>query len=375
MSVLCETALALGLTFMGICAEDATEDIYMPKEDPTIWAHMEAQTLEPPAPKPEQAPRFPPVIITQVIEKEIIKEVAVPPKQTAAQSRPVKQEKADKKASDPVRAWLESGGGTQRRRVTSINTRLNNMASDVSAARLQPFAKSSVSRAGTKQAALKTSDEEYDYASRTSGLPVDNTRILGADRFISGILETSINSQIASGDGGDVIIQTSRDVFGYHGRSILIPKGSRMLCEYEGADAVGSTRLSIICKRILMAGHRAEIIELKTPLGNAQGQPGVSGDVDNRFSEKYGTAFVLAGISAAVRMASALAADGNSETSTAQSILEAGSTDLSQKLGEISATILEETVNLKPIITIPQGTRVQIRAQADWYIRKIKPRS
>ena len=41
------------------------------------------------------------------------------------------------------------------------------------------------------------------------------------------------------------------------------------------------------------------------------------------------------------------------------------------RTGEITASVLQETVALQPVISIPQGTRVQIRPSRDWYIRKI----
>ena len=212
--------------------------------------------------------------------------------------------------------------------------------------------------------------ENYDAEGVISGLPVDNTRILAADRYISGILETGLNSQIDSGSGGEAIIQTSRDVYGYHGRNILIPKGSRLICDYQPPSRQGDSRVAFTCKRILMGEHRAEILQLSARVGDQQGHGGVAGVVDNRFWERYGTAFLLTGLSTSVRFATALASS-NSENSPLGNIADKGSEELSQKLGEITASVLEQTVNLTPIITIAQGKRVQIRPAKDWYIRKI----
>ena len=206
----------------------------------------------------------------------------------------------------------------------------------------------------------------YSAPARTSGLPVDNERILTTDRYVSGILETSINSQLAGdGEGQDVVIQVNRDVFGYHGRSILIPKGSRLVCGFRAPKA-GETRLGLSCARVLLGGSRAEIWQASGGGHDVQGRPGVTGEVDNRFWEKYGTAFVLAGISGAVRAASAAIPNERGGADIAGE----GAQELGERFGEITAAVLEETVNLAPIVTLPQGTRLVLKPGRDWHIRR-----
>jgi type IV secretion system protein VirB10 len=124
--------------------------------------------------------------------------------------------------------------------------------------------------------------------------------------------------------------------------------------------------------RLSPAGVSKNIRELEAHVGNVQGQPGIAGNVDRRFWERYGTAFLLTGISTSVRFGSALTSsendgDGNGSSSSSS---EAAAEELSQRFGEISASVLEQTLSLTPIITIPQGTRVQIRPAVDWYIAK-----
>ena len=122
--------------------------------------------------------------------------------------------------------------------------------------------------------------------------------------------------------------------------------------------------------RILTADKRFEILGLSAEVGSAQGQSGVTGGVDKRFCEKYGTAFILAGISTAVRVA----AGSIKTTNNNQNVVTAakqGAEELSQKFGEITASVLEETVSLKPVIRIAQGSRMSITLGNDWYIRKV----
>ena len=204
----------------------------------------------------------------------------------------------------------------------------------------------------------------YLHPGLAGGEPVDNARILTEDRSVTGILETSINTQL----DGSVIIQTSRDVFGYHGQRILLAKGSRMVCDYAAPKKIGEHRVGLTCDRVLTAEHRAEIHEVAAPGGDVQGRSGVTGDVDNRFLESYGSAFVLTFISASVRAAVASARDSGSDDTDDLVVSEAGE-EISTRFGEITASVLQRTLNLKPIITVPQGTRVQIRPASDWYIK------
>ena len=185
-----------------------------------------------------------------------------------------------------------------------------------------------------------------------------------SDRYISATFEGGVNSQLAS--GGEVVLQVSEHVFGYHGRNILIPKGSRMVCGYEVPALANSTRLEFKCGRIYLADSAVEIYSLKSSLYDVHGNLGVSGDVDKRFWDRYGEAFIITSISAATRIAAGLIPTGD-DPNLASSI-NAGAEELSQRFGEITASILENQLNTKPIIRIAQGTTVIIKPSNDWYI-------
>ena len=222
---------------------------------------------------------------------------------------------------------------------------------------------------GAPDLRVPSSQDRYEPEGKTSGLPVDNTRILAADRYITGILETGFNSQLGSDAGGKVVIQTTQHVFGYHGRVPLIPKGSRILCDYGPLDKQGQSRIGFTCTRVFIAGHRAEIRQLNAVVSDVQGRAGVTGEVDDQFAKKYGTALILTGISTAVRIATAAFASTDVDNALGN-IADAGSEELSLKLGEISASVIEQMVNIASIVTISQGARVQIRPSQDWYIQK-----
>jgi type IV secretion system protein VirB10 len=356
MSPLCEALVALNLTMGVFCqAVPVGKSLSLPEDDKAVWDYKPTVPVV-----AARTPAFPPVIIRQETSHPIPAPVPV-----VAQLTPP----ALPAPPDFYRLALEAALSTPGELPTpfSVEGSLSGGGNEEQVTRLIP------PEHGPLDLPPPNSQKRYGSQGQKSSLPVDNARILTADRYISGILETGLNSQLGSASGGQVIIQTSRDVFGYHGRNILIPKGSRLICDYDSPGRQGETRIAFSCTRILMAGHRAEILQLSAPVGDVQGRGGVTGEVDNRFWERYGTAFILAGISASVRYASVLLTPTNPDGSqnAAGAVADAGSQEISQKLGEITASILEETVNLKPIITIAQGTRVQVRPAQDWYIRKL----
>jgi type IV secretion system protein VirB10 len=216
-----------------------------------------------------------------------------------------------------------------------------------------------------------TAPNRYQAEGRESSAPIDNDRILAADRIIPAVMENGINSQIDGVSGGSLILQVSRDVFGYHGRKILVPKGSRMICEYKMPEDIGATRLDVRCDRILLGGSRAEIFELKSKGTDEQGRLGFVGEVDNRLPQRYGTAVILAGMSAVIRAAASSLTTSESQADQNNS-LTTGAEELSKQFGEISAAALEKSLDIKPIIVVPQGTRVTIRSVYDWYIKPVE---
>jgi len=352
MSVLCDTLVALNLT-LGVFCQPAGDGktVALPKDDPSAWA------IKPPAPKPEpKTPEFPPVVIKQAAPPP----PPAPPPPVPAVAKP----EPKPEPPNPYRVALQAAlSQSHHAPSTGFSVPATGEDSNKKLASLTP--------PGTTPLDLPPprTQERYETEGKTSGLPVDNSRIIASDRYIHGLLEKGFNSQLDSTSGGEVIIQTTRTVFGYHGRNELVPPGSRIKCKYISPTKQGVSRVGFDCYRLLRGGDRAEIRQLAASAGDVQGHPGVTGEVDNRFWEKYGTAIILATISATTRLATAAAS--NNENSPLGNIADKGSEELSQKFSEISASVTEQTVNLAQIITASQGTRVVIMPSQDWYIQKI----
>lgn len=362
----CDLALAFGLTFSGACQPAAPDSDPLPPEDPSAWSFTLKKQEE-----SKPAPSFPPVVI---IKKETVTVPAPAPEPAPAPATPPPPSQSEiAKRIDPIELAARAAYAARAQgagRGVPVPAALPR-TSAAAAALPKPVAAKMPSRPLDLAATVRgTGRAEYQEAYLNSTLPVDNSRMVTTDRYISVIAETGINTQLDGSTGGPAVLQVTRDVFGYHGRNILIPKGSRLVCGFKPLDKIGSTRAPLRCGRILLGGHRAEIFGMRANGTDTQGYLGIPGEVDNRFWERYGTAFILTGISTAVRAATA-STRVNENWASRSDAMETGGEELAERLGEITAQTLEQTLNLNPILRVAQGTRLQIRPDTDWYIAPI----
>ncbi|MGD9605534.1 MAG: TrbI/VirB10 family protein [Bacilli bacterium] len=208
------------------------------------------------------------------------------------------------------------------------------------------------------------SDPDYsreDPPTVTSSYPVDRSFILTTDRTISGVLLHRINSQIAS----EVRVMVDRDIFGADKRYKLLEKGDIFIGRYESLAKVGDTRLNISFYKIIRSDG-ALIYKSDEPIAYAtdkMGSTGLIGEIDNRNWERYGSAAISAAIGAAAGAAESM--EGNDAFA-----------NFSEKLGEdvstITAKILEQSINLAPIVTIGAGEVLNMELLKEIYLRRPK---
>jgi type IV secretion system protein VirB10 len=191
----------------------------------------------------------------------------------------------------------------------------------------------------------RTLEDKFTY-------PVDRKWVLTADRYISGILETEISSSIP----GTVILVVDRPVFAAEGWTVIFPQYTKVICEYQSLNKVSDSRLSLKCTRAIRPDG-ASLLFTEAHGTDPMGRNGLVGDIDYRTVEKYGTAGI-----------SALAGAGS--TVSSNPIAEQGAVGLSQNLGQVTAKVIDQYIDLAPVITIAAGTRVHIRPQTDVWLRQ-----
>src|SRR5216683_269643 len=101
-----------------------------------------------------------------------------------------------------------------------------------------------------------------------STLPVDRYRVITADRYIGAVLENAVNSQIP----GRIIAVVERHIFGADGRLPLLPKGTRIICQYKKLSKVGESRVDVACSRALRPDGAS--IQLTDAAGADHQRPG-----------------------------------------------------------------------------------------------------
>jgi len=163
---------------------------------------------------------------------------------------------------------------------------------------------------------------------------------------IPAVLETAINSDLP----GYTRALVSRDVRGFDGQSVLIPRGSRLIGQYRSGVALGQSRAFVIWTRLIRPDGAT--IELAAPGADALGRGGLQGEVDRHFLQRFGGSILLSLIDAGVGAASD---DSNTQVIISQS----------RAMTESTLSPLTQGMNISPTITVPQGAPIRVMVTRD----------
>jgi type IV secretion system protein VirB10 len=221
-------------------------------------------------------------------------------------------------------------------------------------------AEPSVSGAGRLRS-LDPSYEALGFAATTSSLPVDRSRMITADRYIPAVLENSISTVVPTGRAMAVI---ENHVYSSDNRFILLPAGTRVVGSYSGGTSQGDSRLQINWSRMIRPDGSS--LRVGFASGDVAGRDGIPGYVDNRLWDKYGVPLLLSAINAAFVYAAApestVTSSSTTGTTTTQTLTpgDLAFQQFSSDLSSLVNQIIQSNVDLRPIITVPGGTRLTI---------------
>jgi len=175
-----------------------------------------------------------------------------------------------------------------------------------------------------------------------------NTIIQGT--MIQAVMETALDSTLP----GQTRAVVSEDVFSFDGSRLLIPRGSRLIGRYRSGLDIAQQRVSIAWDRIILPDNQT--IQISSFGGDELGRSGVTGFVDTRFAERFGSAALISLISAAP---SAAAASVDDEATA--DVLE----DVGDDLADATDSVISDYLSIGPVIYVDQGTRVTVMVDRD----------
>ena len=175
-----------------------------------------------------------------------------------------------------------------------------------------------------------------------------NTVIQGT--MIQAVMETALDSSLP----GQTRAIISEDVFSYDGSRLLIPRGSRLIGRYRSGIEIAQKRGTIAWDRIVLPNDQT--VQISAFGGDALGRSGVTGFVDTRFDERFGSAALISIISAAPSVAAAQVED-----ETTADVLE----DVGDDLADATDSVIGEYLSIGPVIYVDQGARVTVMVDRD----------
>ena len=203
-------------------------------------------------------------------------------------------------------------------------------------------------------------------ATRLSGLH----HTIAQGKLIHAVMETAVNTQLP----GNVRAIVSRDIYAEAGNNVLIPKGSRLIGVYNTSLFAGQDRVFMIWNRVITPD--GVDVMINSPATDNLGRSGIEGYLDNRYGQLFSAAILSSVISVGVAIAAeevsgedgnntsqSVAADGTF-TSTGGSSQQAAA-DAASRIGSVGSRIVERTLDLRPRVTIDQGTPIKIFVNRD----------
>lgn len=326
--------------------------------------NVSVPTVAPPPPPP---PPPPPAPEPEPMVDESLSDGALPPpppppsltKEEAPKVTPLKSfGGSDKERQQRLRAnmMVTGGGGMSNRqkqdefKMQSSNNSLQVLADqDPNVAYMQNV--------------VKVTQSNKIAATRMTDLHVT----IAQGKMVEAVLETAVNTDLP----GLIRAVVSHDTYAEAGRNVLIPKGSRLIGNYNTGVFRGQKRVMVVWTRLI----RPDGIDILIASGatDALGRAGVEGLVDNKYMESFSTAILTSLISLGVAYG-ADQATGNDSTTTRNtdgSSTTTGSSgagaaeDAVSNIGNVAESIVRNNIDLRPTIILDQGSRINVFVQRD----------
>lgn len=177
--------------------------------------------------------------------------------------------------------------------------------------------------------------------------------------LIPGILETAIVSDLP----GQVRAITSKDVYSFDGRRVLIPTGTRLIGEYQSEVIVGQRRVFVIWTRLIRDDGVS--VRLNSIGADSLGRSGLTGHVDNKFRERFGGSILLSIVGGGASYLAGFGGNIGSIASDTARGAELARETIAETFSDMANTVLAERLRIPPTISVPQGERIFVYVRQD----------
>ena len=195
---------------------------------------------------------------------------------------------------------------------------------------------------------------------RMKGQPFE----LKTGAVIPGVMITGINSDLP----GNMIAQVAGNVYdSASGNHLLVPQGSKLYGVYDSRVIYGQERVLIAWNRIIFPDGSA--ISLGAMPGADQaGFGGLTDKVNNHYLRVFGSAFLMSIITGGTAYAMDTTNNSSNNSgygSNSVSMSDEMISSLSAQFGQVTTTLLQKNLNIKPTLEIRPGYQFNIIVTKD----------
>jgi type IV secretion system protein VirB10 len=177
-----------------------------------------------------------------------------------------------------------------------------------------------------------------------AGVLANRATTVAQGTLIPAVLETALDSTRP----GFARAIVSRDVRGFDGQRVLVPRGSRLIGEYRSEAAPGQRRALVIWTRLIRPD--GVTVAIGSPAGDPLGRGGIRARVNSHFFERFAGAILQSGLDIGVNLATT-----------------AGGGTVLVVPGQIQGGVgqLVQPQQITPTLTVRQGTSISIFVARD----------
>ena len=145
---------------------------------------------------------------------------------------------------------------------------------------------------------------------------------------------------------------------------MLIPTGTRLIGEYQSEVVRGQKRIFVVWTRMLRDDGVS--VRLNSIGADSLGRSGLTGRVDNKFRERFGSAILLSIVGGGASYLTGYgsqAASGDSDD--AENAEEIARNTIAQTFSDMANQALGESLRIPPTISVSQGERIFVFVRQD----------